>query len=140
MRTFIDSIRSLPFSSIMGFGGALVTALFGKWDIPLQILITFMCLDVVTGTLQAFLNKNLNSQFGKGLFKKAGIMACVIVGVQLDTLTGQPGVFRSAVCFFFVSNEGISILENLGKLGVSYPAFLQDALEQLQKGKEDEGH
>lgn len=140
IKEYLINIKSIPVNSIVSILGTLAVQLFGNFDTPLQILIVFMSLDVITGTMQAFVNKELNSSFGKGLFKKAGVLICVIVGVQLDNLTGQAGVFRSMICLFFVSNEGISIIENLGKLGVTYPAFLQNALEQLQKGKEDESH
>lgn len=140
MKHLLYQIKSVPVNTIIAGVGVLLTSLFGSLDTPLKVLLCFMALDILTGTGQAFINKNVNSSWVSGIFKKGGILVCVIIGVQLDTMTGQVNVFRAAVCYFFVSNEGISILENLGKMGVKLPAFLTDALEQLQKGKDYESH
>lgn len=136
MKSILYQIKSVPVNTIIAGVGVLLTSLFGSLDTPLKVLLCFMALDILTGTGQAFINKNVNSSWVSGIFKKAGILVCVIIGVQLDAMTGQANVFRAGVCYFFVSNEGISILENLGKMGVKLPAFLTDALEQLQKKEE----
>lgn len=136
MKNLLYQIKSVPVNTIIAGVGVLLTSLFGSLDTPLKVLLCFMALDILTGTGQAFINKNVNSSWVTGIFKKAGILICVIIGVQLDAMTGQTNIFRAGVCYFFVSNEGISILENLGKMGVKLPAFLTDALEQLQEKEE----
>lgn len=75
----------------------------------------------------------LESRAGfKGLCRKGGILLCVFVGALLDKLLGAAYV-RTAVCVFFIANEGLSILENLGLMGVPLPSFLRNMLEALKK-------
>lgn len=94
-----------------------------------------MVLDYITGVVYAYVNKNINSEIGfKGLLKKCLVLVVLIVAVMLDRLlnTGD-WVFRTLVCYFYIANEGISLLENISKLGVPIPAKIKDALEQLNK-------
>lgn len=116
--------------------GTLATTLvylLGGWDIALQILITVIVLDYITGICKAIYNKKMNSKAGtKGIIKKIGYLIVVAVAVELDRITGNTGAIRTLVIYFFVANEGISILENWGGMGLPLPQKLTDTLEQLK--------
>lgn len=116
--------------------GTLATTLvyfLGGWDIALQILITVIILDYVTGVFKAVYNKEINSSVGlKGIIKKLGYLIVVAVAVILDKVTGNTGAIRTLVIYFFVANEGISILENWGGMGLPMPQKIFDVLEQLK--------
>lgn len=126
------------FDSIVAIMATFFTWIFGTWDIAIAILIIFMVLDYLTGVIVAYQNKTLNSEVGfKGLIKKCMILVILIVAVMLDRLLNTGAwVFRTLVCYFYIANEGISLLENVSNLGVKIPRKLKDALEQLNK--EDE--
>lgn len=116
--------------------GTLATALvyfLGGWDIALQILLTVIILDYITGVCKAIYNKKMNSKVGaKGIIKKLGYLIIVAVSVELDRITGNTGAIRTLVIYFFVANEGISILENWGGMGLPLPQKLIETLEQLK--------
>lgn len=115
--------------------GTLFTWLFGKWEIGLQILVTCMVLDYITGLLCGAKEKELSSKVGfKGLKKKFTIIIILILAVLLDRLIGQGWIFRTLVIYFYVAMEGISILENAARLDVPVPQKLKDILVQLKQG------
>lgn len=109
--------------------------LWGQMDGLLYALIAFMVLDYITGLISAYIAKKLSSKVGfTGIAKKVFIMVLVAVGHILDThVIGGGAVCRSAVIGFYLANEGISILENSGKIGLPLPEKLLDVLEQLRK-------
>ena len=108
--------------------------LLGGWDIALKCLIVVIVIDYLTGVLSAIYNKKLNSNIGtKGIVKKVGYLCIVALSTIIDIITGQTGVIRTLVIYFFVANEGISIIENIAEMGVPMPKKLIDALEQLKK-------
>lgn len=128
--------------------GSFAANALGGWDASLQVLIALMVTDYITGVLVAAVwhksskssSGTLNSVAGfKGILKKCAILLLVWIGVLLDQALGS-AYARTAVVLFFVGNEGISLLENLGLMGVPFPAFLRRALEALRdqgdKGKE----
>ena len=128
--------------------GSFAANFLGGWDASLQVLIALMVTDYITGVLVAAVwhksskssSGTLNSVAGfKGILKKCMILLLVWIGVLLDDATGA-NYIRMAVILFFIGNEGISLLENLGLMGVPFPAFLRRALEALRdhgdKGKE----
>lgn len=128
------------FNSTVAVVATFFTYLFGGWDAAIGILIVFMCLDYVTGVIVAYQNNLLDSEVGfKGLVKKFMILVILIVAVMLDRLmnTGT-WVFRTLVCYFYIANEGISLLENVSNLGVKIPDKLKDALVQLNKDESEE--
>jgi toxin secretion/phage lysis holin len=121
--------------------GAIAGFLFGDMDGLLIALIAFICLDYITGLLVGAVKHRLNSIVGfKGLAKKAFILIVVAVAHIIDAqiLGGTASVLRSAVCCLYIANEGLSILENGGKLGVKYPKKLRSFLEQLRDNSEKE--
>lgn len=114
------------------FGG-LVGALFGGLDGFLKALIVFMVIDYITGVMVACHFKELSSAIGFiGIIRKGAILLLVILGTVVDTYILQNGqVVRTAVIFAYISNEGISILENCSKLGLAIPKKFQNVLKQL---------
>ncbi|MDE5620355.1 MAG: phage holin family protein [Ruminococcus sp.] len=112
--------------------------LWGRLDGLLYALIAFMVMDYITGLISAYIRKELSSAVGfTGIAKKVFIMALVAVGHILDThVIGDGAVFRSAVIGFYLANEGISILENAGKIGLPIPKKLLDVLAQLKNEEE----
>ena len=120
--------------------GGICGFLFGRWDLPLQILLTSMALDYVSGILKAFYLGEVSSKVGyKGLIKKVGILFTIVVANLTDVVLGLT-IFRSAICMFFCMNELISVLENVSLLGVPIPPFLTDKLIQTKdvSSKENE--
>lgn len=115
--------------------GVLTTIVFllGGLDIALKSLLIIMLIDYLTGVASAIFNKKLNSNIGfKGIIKKLCYLFAVAFAVVLDNLTGNHGLIRTLVIYFLVSNDGISILENLAELGVKLPSKLLEVLEQLK--------
>ncbi|MEO1815342.1 holin family protein [Acetobacterium carbinolicum] len=135
MRYLIDSpILSGIFTAVIGF----FTWLFGGWDTLMSVLVSLMALDYLTGLMVAYQNKGLSSSVGlKGLFKKMAELVVVMVAVQIDIATNQGGAyFKNIVCLMFIANEGLSILENTGNLGVPLPEALTKALKQIENKTE----
>lgn len=127
------------FNAIVAVLATFFTYLFGSWDLALQVLIVFMVLDYLTGVLHAYLIGQLSSEVGfKGLVKKCMILVVLIIGVMLDRILGTgTWVFRTLVCYFYIANEGISLLENVGNIGIPIPNKIRNALEQLNKDYEE---
>lgn len=116
---------------IMAIFTPIIIAL-GGWDVVLQVLVSLVVMDYLTGVTVAILNKSLSSEVGyKGLIKKVFIFAMVYVSVLVDKATNAD-VFRTMTILFYIANEGISVLENGGKLGVPYPEALKNVLIQLK--------
>ena len=108
--------------------------LLGGFDSALKCLIIVIIIDYLTGIISAIYNNTLNSKTGlKGILKKFCYLLIVTVAVVIDGITGETGIIRNLVIFFFVANDGISILENVGKMGIKYPEKLKEILEQLNE-------
>jgi len=122
-------------------GGTSITLayLLGGLDNLVAALTIFMICDYITGIMVGYKEKEVNSYRAfRGLTKKVGMLVFVIIANQLDMITGnQNGFLRDTMLTFLIATEGISIIENVGKLGVTPPAFIRKALEQLSD-KEDE--
>ena len=126
----------IAFAAVGGFLGWFL----GGADGFLYTLIAFVALDYITGVMCAIVDKNLSSEVGfKGICKKVLIFMMVGIGNIIDVqVLGQAGVLRTAVIFFYLSNEGVSMLENAGHLGLPIPAKLKEVLEQLHDRSEKE--
>lgn len=132
VQIIIDSIAG-AVGAVLGFMYGEVTGLF--WA-----LIAFMATDYITGVVVAAINKQLSSEVGfKGLAKKLMILVFVSLGHIADmyVLGGTP-VAMSAVMLFYIANEGLSIIENAGNLGLPVPKKLKDIMVQLKKESEEE--
>jgi len=133
----VVSTLQYAFAGIGGFMGWFLGGLDGF----LYALIVFVVVDYITGLMAAFIQKKLSSETGfKGICKKVAIFCLVGVGHILDAqVIGAGSVLRTAVIFFYLSNEGISIIENVAIIGLPVPQKLIDVLEQLREEKgEDE--
>ena len=126
----------IAFSALGGFCGWFL----GGFDGFLYALIAFVVIDYITGVMCAAVDKTLSSEVGfKGIFKKVLIFALVGVGHILDTrIIGAGSVLRTAVIFFYLSNEGVSLIENAAHLGLPVPKKLKEVLEQLHDRAEKE--
>lgn len=127
-------------------GGAIAGAL-GGWDTMLQVLAVMMVLDYVTGLVVAYLGRSAKSANGRldskagfaGLARKGLMLLVVLMCAALDRiLPTDAAVFRSMMIWFYVANEGLSILENLALAGVPFPASVKKALEQV-RDRSDQG-
>lgn len=115
--------------------GGYLTSLLGGWDMAIKILAIFVVLDYIVGVMAACVQKRVDSQVGfLGIMKKILIFVAIIVCYQIDLLIGQD-ILRNLAIFFYIANEGISILENLGRAGLEYPPAIKDALVQLRGEK-----
>jgi toxin secretion/phage lysis holin len=125
----------ITFTAIGGWLGWTL----GGYDGFLYALIAFVVIDYATGVMCAILEKNLSSEIGaKGIFKKVLIFVMVAIGHIIDSrIIGDGRAIRTAVIFFYLSNEGISIIENASIIGLPIPQKLKDVLAQLS-GKEEE--
>lgn len=111
----------------------------GGLDGLLYALIAFVAVDYITGVMCAIVDKNLSSAVGfKGICRKVLIFALVGIAHIMDAnVIGDGSVLRTAVVFFYISNEGISLLENAAHLGLPIPEKMKDILKQLHNRSDD---
>ncbi|ETA80633.1 phage holin family protein [Youngiibacter fragilis] len=130
MKVIINSIQ-IVIAALGGYVGYFLGGLDGF----LYALIAFVVIDYLTGIMVAVLEKKLSSEVGfRGIFKKVLIFSLVAVAHIIDAELIRTGsAIRTAVIFFYLSNEGISILENTAKIGLPIPEKLKTVLEQLNK-------
>lgn len=134
MKEFIHTLQ-VAFTVIGGWLGWFLGGLDGF----LYALVAFVVIDYITGVMRAIIEKRLSSEVGaKGIFKKVLIFTLVAIGHIIDSrIIGDGSVIRTAVIFFYLSNEGISILENSTKIGLPIPEKLKNILVQLHKSGEN---
>lgn len=126
MKHIVSDIISVILTSVI--------YLLGGLDIALKSLLIIIVIDYVTGILSAIYNKNLNSKIGyKGIIKKFSYLFIITLSVIIDNVLGQTGTIRTLVIYFFVANDGLSILENVAEMNIPLPKKLIDVLEQLRK-------
>lgn len=114
--------------------GTVLLLLFGGWDIALQCLLIAIAIDYISGLIKAYNTKTLDSKVGfKGILKKVGILCIVALSVVVDRITGESGAIRTLVIYYFVANEGLSVLENLSIAGLPIPQSIKKALQALKK-------
>jgi len=133
MKTLVNFITGTLLTTIVYF--------LGGWDVALEALLIMIALDYGTGILKAIHQKKLNSEVGaKGIVKKVGYLIVVAVCVMLDRIVGDTGTIRTVVIYFFVANEGISLMENWIGMGLPIPKIISETLEQIKKkgGDKDE--
>lgn len=125
MKSFINFLTGTVLTGIV--------YLLGGWDIALQTLLIVIAIDYISGICKAIYKKKLNSKVGiKGIIKKFAYLLTVALAVEVDQIMGNTGAIRTLVIYFFVANDGISILENMGGMGIPLPNKLKDVLEQLR--------
>lgn len=122
-----------------------VLGLFGEWSAALTILLVVMALDYFSGVVVAILGRSPKTE-GGGLSSKAGfvglarkgfMLMIVLLATLLDRAVGNTAmVFQTAMTFYYIANEGISLLENANLMGVPFPAFLRQRLEEMREARE----
>lgn len=130
MKEVINMVQVL-FATI----GAFLGSILGGFDGFLYALIIFVVIDYITGVMVAVLERKLSSSLGfRGIFKKVLTFILVATAYIIDSkLLVSGGAIRTAVIFFYISNEGISILENTAKIGLPIPQKLKEVLKNLKK-------
>lgn len=133
MGIFLTMMQRILF--VVGKG--IVEVVLGGWDALLSALMLFIIVEYLTQILVVILNKKISSEVGFcGIAKKVSIFFLVAVGNIIDALIIQNGsAIRTAVIVFYLSNEGITILENVAVLGLPIPKKLKNILEQLKNEK-----
>ena len=136
MKEFWNMIQ-VVFTMLGGWIGYFV----GGCDGLLYALLAFVVIDYITGVMCAIADRKLSSEVGfKGICRKVLIFLLVGIANVLDVnVIGTGSVLRTAVIFFYISNEGVSLLENAAHLGLPVPDKMKAVLEQLHKKGEDEG-
>ena len=135
MKEFWNAIQFI-FAALGGWLGWFL----GGCDGLLYALIAFVVVDYITGVMCAVVDKKLSSEVGfKGIFKKILIFLLVGIANLLDVnIIGNGSVLRTATIFFYLSNEGVSLLENATHLGLPVPEKLKSVLQQLHDRAEEE--
>ena len=133
----MENLNSIKYS--FAAVGSAAAYFLGGWDLMLKILVTLTALDFLTGVLAAIYNKCLSSEIGsKGIVRKVGIYIIVAVAYMLDSLMNTNNVIRGAAIGFYISIEGLSIVENWSRMELPLPKAVKDALAKLKEGKTDE--
>ncbi|AHM57228.1 toxin secretion/phage lysis holin [Peptoclostridium acidaminophilum DSM 3953] len=119
--------------------GGYIGYFLGGWDGFLYALVAFVVIDYLTGVMVAILEKKLSSRIGaRGIFKKVMILSLVAVANIIDEQLIKSGsVVRTAVLFFYISNEGLSIIENAVKIGLPIPEKLKKVFVELREDASD---
>ncbi len=135
MMNVINTLQ-LGIAAVGGFIGWFV----GGFDGFMYSLLAFIIIDYISGVMVAVIDRQLSSEIGfRGIFKKVLIFILVGISNIIDIYLIRNGsAIRTAVIFFYMSNEGISFLENIGKIGLPIPEKLRSILKQLVK--EDKGN
>lgn len=121
-------------SSVLACIGTTFVYLIGGMDIAITCLLIAIVLDYISGLIKAYECKVLSSKIGfRGILKKVGILLVVMLSVLIDRVTGNTGAIRTLVVYYFVANEGLSIIENLAEAGIPIPKSLKKALKTLKK-------
>lgn len=137
--------------SVVSVIGTFLANLLGGWNSALSTLIIFMALDYLTGLICSLVwkrsdkseNGAYDSKVGlKGLFKKVGILFMVLIAARLDLLinSGEKNYICTTVIFFFITNEGLSIVENLGIMGLPLPQIIKDAFCKLKSSNNNKSN
>lgn len=139
----MEQIWSRLIKTAAAVGGA-IAGMFGGWDALMRVLVTMMAVDYVSGLIVAAMGRSNKTEYGGlsskvgfvGLAKKALMMMVVLMATMLDgALNLGTAVCRDAACWFYVANEGLSIIENLNLIGVPFPAKIKELLGE--KAAED---
>lgn len=125
--------EKLNFSIVL----TMLTWLVGGFDIAIKVLCLLMIIDYITGLCKAFINKNLSSRIGYlGILRKSGIFFMIFLAAGIDrVVSGDVFIFRTMIVYFYIANEGLSILENIEAMGIPVPDFISEALNQIKDKK-----
>ncbi|NOU95184.1 holin [Paenibacillus sp. LMG 31456] len=130
-----DKRTETILGSVTSLVGIIATHFLGGWDTALKVMVYLMVADYISGLLGAIKTKTVNSEvmFWGGI-RKAIVLGVIALSVLLDEfVSGQSPVFRTLVIYFYAGREGLSVIENLGILGVPLPGVITQFLEQLKE-------
>ena len=142
----MDKVFDKTIRVLAAAGGAVAGAL-GGWDALLRVLVWMMAADYASGVIVAVMGRSRKTDYGglsskvgaAGILRKGLMLMVVLAAALLDSAMGDTNAMcRDAACWFYIANEGISILENVGLAGAPYPAKLKQLLGQKQKEGETE--
>lgn len=131
----MENIWKTIVKVVLAVGGA-VGGMLGGWDPLLSVLIGMMAADYISGVIVALMGKSQKTEYGGlsskvggiGLAKKGMMLLVVLIGTLLDGALGVDAMCRDAVCWFYVANEGLSLVENLNLMGVPFPNKIKEIL------------
>lgn len=128
-------MKYMDVKAITASLAVFASAIWGPLNGALMALLILMAIDYASGVTQAVINKNLNSEVGyRGLMKKFFILLLVALAHIVDVHILKTGdLIRSGTCFYYIANEGISIVENAAKIGLPVPKKIKSILEQLKE-------
>jgi toxin secretion/phage lysis holin len=127
------------YKTLLAVTGSAVSFLFGGWPALMETLLIFIIIDYITGMLASGMEGKLSSTVGlKGIAKKIAILIMVVVAHFIDQLLESVNLFRDAAIFFYISNELLSIIENMGRIGLPVPTKIRKAVEILKSKKDKE--
>lgn len=123
---------------IINSGGSIIlssfSSLLGGFDKPIIILLLIIFIDYLTGICKAIYNQKINSDISRqGLIKKVGYLLIVATSVLMDKIMGNQSLIRNFVIYFFIANEGLSIIENWGAMNLPLPSKLTKVFEKLKE-------
>lgn len=128
-------MRENLVSAVLAAVAAVICAIFGAWSAAMTTLVILIGLDMASGWVRAYVQKQLSSKESlTGVLRKTLIFVAVAVAAQADTLLGT-SLARNAVVIFYCASEGLSIVENLVAVGLPVPQALKEALRQLSERK-----
>lgn len=139
----MENIWKGMIKGVAAFGGAIAGAM-GGWDATLKVLVVMMVVDYLSGLMAATMGRSDKTDYGGlssragfvGLGKKGLMLAVVWMATMLDAAMGT-AMCRDAACWFYIANEGISVLENLDHVGVPFPAKIKELLgHKLEESNE----
>lgn len=130
--------------ALTGFAGICITNLFGEWTYLFNVILILMFVDIISGALTGFAGGSTKSETGyinsnsffKGIAKKIVMWCLIIVAYQVDRTLGI-NIVKSGVSYWLIASEGLSILENVGNLGINVP-MLARFFEQIKDKSESE--
>lgn len=143
----METVWDKVIKVLAAIGGAIAGA-FGGWDKLLMVLVVMMAVDYVSGIIVAAMGRSQKTEYGGlsskvgayGLAKKGLMLLVVLVAALLDRAMGQGAVCRDAACWFYIANEGLSLLENLSLAGVPFPEGIKRILgQEREKGEKADG-
>jgi toxin secretion/phage lysis holin len=127
---------------VLAAAGGAIAGAFGGWDWLLVVLLGCMAADYISGVVVAWMGRSLKTEYGglsskvgaMGLAKKGLMLMVVLIAALLDKAVGaDTAMFRDAVCWFYIANEGISVMENLNLAGVPFPKKIKELLGEKLK-------
>ncbi|MBS7531381.1 phage holin family protein [Hazenella sp. IB182353] len=138
MKEMIQSLSDhILIKVVFAVGGGISSFSFGEWTQLLTILGVFLVVDFITGWIAAIHLKQLSSKVGAiGILKKLGMVLVVAMAHWMDTLLGTNNIFRDGCIWFYLANEGLSIVENLTRSGVPVPSVIRRALSMIETKSE----